>query len=311
MNTDNMAVSGETIDYGPCAFLDAYDPNKVFSSIDEFGAMRSATSRASPCGISPDSRRLCCPHRYQSRSGGGTGRSGADDVHAPLRCGPPVPHAGEAGSFDGDPEDAGLIEDLLSAMHEMQADFTLTFRALSNLPVDGAPVALIGAFAEGPLRDWSARYAARVTLDPRPAERCGGRRWKRPIRASFRATTASKRSSAPPSATATMCRSMTWSPSLPRLCGAAGQGGLCGTARAGRRGAADLLRHVRGRRPLGGFPQQASVAFTRSGSSATGWGADWRAQAGRHTGRPMTCRHRMSGAERCSAPASADPPADR
>src|SRR5262249_45121919 len=37
MNTDNMAISGETIDYGPCAFMDAYDPAKVFSSIDHNG----------------------------------------------------------------------------------------------------------------------------------------------------------------------------------------------------------------------------------------------------------------------------------
>ena len=37
MNTDNMAISGETIDYGPCAFMDIYDPQTVFSSIDEFG----------------------------------------------------------------------------------------------------------------------------------------------------------------------------------------------------------------------------------------------------------------------------------
>jgi uncharacterized protein YdiU (UPF0061 family) len=37
MNTDNMTISGETIDYGPCAFLDAYDPATVFSSIDEAG----------------------------------------------------------------------------------------------------------------------------------------------------------------------------------------------------------------------------------------------------------------------------------
>jgi uncharacterized protein YdiU (UPF0061 family) len=37
MNTDNMALSGETIDYGPCAFMDAYDPNTVFSSIDHNG----------------------------------------------------------------------------------------------------------------------------------------------------------------------------------------------------------------------------------------------------------------------------------
>src|SRR5690606_15969667 len=37
MNTDNMAVSGETIDYGPCAFMDTYDPRTVFSSIDQTG----------------------------------------------------------------------------------------------------------------------------------------------------------------------------------------------------------------------------------------------------------------------------------
>ena len=37
MNTDNMAISGETIDYGPCAFMDHYDPKTVFSSIDKFG----------------------------------------------------------------------------------------------------------------------------------------------------------------------------------------------------------------------------------------------------------------------------------
>ena len=37
MNTDNMTISGETIDYGPCAFMDHYDPNTVFSSIDVNG----------------------------------------------------------------------------------------------------------------------------------------------------------------------------------------------------------------------------------------------------------------------------------
>ena len=37
MNTDNTAVSGETIDFGPCAFMDTYDPGTAFSAIDEFG----------------------------------------------------------------------------------------------------------------------------------------------------------------------------------------------------------------------------------------------------------------------------------
>ena len=39
MNTDNMTISGETIDYGPCAYMDSYHPNTVFSSIDVNGDM--------------------------------------------------------------------------------------------------------------------------------------------------------------------------------------------------------------------------------------------------------------------------------
>ena len=39
MNTDNMSISGETIDYGPCAFMDIYDPQTVFSSIDQMEGM--------------------------------------------------------------------------------------------------------------------------------------------------------------------------------------------------------------------------------------------------------------------------------
>ena len=45
MNTDNMTISGETIDYGPCAFMEAFDPATVFSSIDTAAATPTATSR--------------------------------------------------------------------------------------------------------------------------------------------------------------------------------------------------------------------------------------------------------------------------
>ncbi|WP_263486617.1 protein adenylyltransferase SelO family protein [Mesorhizobium sp. ESP6-5] len=44
MNTDNMPISGETIDYGPCAFMDSYDPQAVFSSIDQHGRTPTATN---------------------------------------------------------------------------------------------------------------------------------------------------------------------------------------------------------------------------------------------------------------------------
>ena len=51
MNTDNMALSGETIDYGPCAFMDAYDPATVFSSIDHGG--RSVRQPAADRAVEP------------------------------------------------------------------------------------------------------------------------------------------------------------------------------------------------------------------------------------------------------------------
>src|SRR5271168_2650727 len=69
MNTDNMAVSGETIDFGPCAFMDSYDPAAVFSSIDRHGAMPTAINPTPRSGISRDSRRLCCPSSMRMRSG--------------------------------------------------------------------------------------------------------------------------------------------------------------------------------------------------------------------------------------------------
>ncbi len=61
MNTDNMAVSGETIDYGPCAFMDAYDPDTVFSSIDTQAALRlRQPAAASRSGTWPVSPKPCC-----------------------------------------------------------------------------------------------------------------------------------------------------------------------------------------------------------------------------------------------------------
>ncbi len=48
MNTDNMAISGETIDYGPCAFMEGYAPETVFSSIDHQGTLRLSKPAADP-----------------------------------------------------------------------------------------------------------------------------------------------------------------------------------------------------------------------------------------------------------------------
>ena len=60
MNTDNTTIAGETIDYGPCAFMDAYDPATVFSSIDHRGRYATPISRISRPGTSRGWRKRSC-----------------------------------------------------------------------------------------------------------------------------------------------------------------------------------------------------------------------------------------------------------
>ncbi len=137
MNTDNMTVSGETIDYGPCAFLDGYDPATVFSSIDQFGryafgnqpsiafwnlARLAETLLAS---IDPDENRSVerateilqeFPTKFQAFYLAGMRKK-----------------LGLQTAEEGDSE---RVQNLLNAMQENKADFTLVFRRLSetNLP---------------------------------------------------------------------------------------------------------------------------------------------------------------------------------
>ena len=128
MNTDNMTISGETIDYGPCAFVDSYHPMRVFSSIDQGGryaygrqpdvAMWNLAQLASallpligdvaPAQAAidafPDAFRTAWTHVFRDKLGLQTAQE-SDDA---------------------------LAHDLLNRMAEQQADFTNTFRALGT-----------------------------------------------------------------------------------------------------------------------------------------------------------------------------------
>ncbi|MRX74083.1 YdiU family protein [Bacillus lacus] len=133
MNTDNMTISGETIDYGPCAFMDAYDPATVFSSIDAQG--RYAYSNQPGIGGWNLARfaeaLLPLLHEDQEEA-----VKLAQDAVSEY---PEVFHQNwlsgmraKLGLFNEEAGDKALIEDLLSMMHEQKADFTNTFRALAE-----------------------------------------------------------------------------------------------------------------------------------------------------------------------------------
>jgi serine/tyrosine/threonine adenylyltransferase len=133
MNTDNMSVAGETIDYGPCAFLDAYDPDKVYSSIDRMGRYAyGAQPRIALWNLTRLAEAIL-PLLAEKE-----GAAIADAEEALTSFRPRFQQAYETGLMrklglptpgEGDVE---LATTVLSALAENQVDFTLFFRRLAD-----------------------------------------------------------------------------------------------------------------------------------------------------------------------------------
>lgn len=176
MNTDNCAISGETIDYGPCAFMDVFDAATVFSSIDERGRYaygnqpriaRWNLARLAECLL---------PLLADGEEDAVAVAEVALDRYAGLYEAAYLDGMrGKLGLLTAHPDDPALIRDLLRAMTVGQADFTLTFRRLSDVAGAGAgeagtdDAAVTGLFAEGAgIGDWLASWRQRLTLEPAP-----------------------------------------------------------------------------------------------------------------------------------------------
>ena len=133
MNTDNMALSGETIDYGPCAFMDAYDPATVFSSIDHGGRYAYGNQPAIAQWNLARLAEAMLPlfdsdvDHAAERATAALGRfPNLFEQHwvGGMRL--------KLGLFTQEPEDTALINDLLDWMQRRSADFTNTFRTLTT-----------------------------------------------------------------------------------------------------------------------------------------------------------------------------------
>jgi uncharacterized protein YdiU (UPF0061 family) len=129
MNTDNTSISGETIDYGPCAFMDHYDPATVFSSIDEMG--RYAYANQPRIALWNLTRLAECllPLFSDDRTRRSNRRSRARRVRGKFTAAYQAGLRKKIGLFTARDGDEALVQDLLDAMAKNQADFTLTFRA--------------------------------------------------------------------------------------------------------------------------------------------------------------------------------------
>ena len=161
MNTDNMAISGETIDYGPCAFMDTYDPQTVFSSIDQFGRYSYANqpsitkwnlARFAECLIP-----LIDPNKNKAIEIATETINGFDKNYEikwinMMRD--------KLGLFGQDPKDIVLILDLLTWMHKNKADYTNTFCFLMNEKIPNNKI-----YSDKNFLVWKKRWEERLKLN--------------------------------------------------------------------------------------------------------------------------------------------------
>jgi uncharacterized protein YdiU (UPF0061 family) len=172
MNTDNTSISGETIDYGPCAFMEAYDPATVFSSIDAQGRYAYGNQpRAALWNLARLAEALL-PILVQEAGSEEAALASANEALAAFE---PQFDAARAvglrrklGLFVVREGDAALTEDFLDRMAANQADFTLTFRRLCDAAAGlGGDQGVRALFADpGAYDSWASAWRSRLAEEP-------------------------------------------------------------------------------------------------------------------------------------------------
>jgi len=175
MNTDNMALSGETIDYGPCAFMEAYDPGAVFSSIDHGGRYAYANQPHIARWNLARFAETLLPLMADPEDEAAIERVVGEVTT--LIDAFPAWHAAallqgqraKLGLFSATPADdaadAALVDDWLMLLHTQAVDFTLAWRRLAAA-AEGAPEPLRDLFVDRAALDaWLARWRERCARD--------------------------------------------------------------------------------------------------------------------------------------------------
>ncbi|AFM12377.1 protein adenylyltransferase SelO [Turneriella parva] len=172
MNTDNMALSGETIDYGPCAFMDAFDPATVFSSIDQHGRYAFGNQpRIAAWNLARFAETLLSLFADDEQQAIAIGQQALARFNE--RFNHHYSHGMQAklGLVNHEEADVGLVTDLLTLMQQHTADYTNTFRRLSGRAAVSAENhgteanTLPGTealFAAAEFTAWAGRWWARV-----------------------------------------------------------------------------------------------------------------------------------------------------
>ena len=165
MNSDNSMISGETLDYGPAAFLDSYDPQKVFSSIDHQGRYAYGNQpQIAQWNLAKLAQTLLPLINTREAEALQLAQTSVDRFAPRFETAYLSGMRRKLGLVQEAPEDAALARDLLDQMAEAKADFTNSFRRLADaVEQDPEPLAF--------LKDWLPRWRARLEQEKRrPSE---------------------------------------------------------------------------------------------------------------------------------------------
>jgi uncharacterized protein YdiU (UPF0061 family) len=159
MNTDNMTIAGETIDYGPCAFMDVYDPATVFSSIDHHGRYAFANQpRIAHWNLARLADTLLPLLNDNHERAIALAEDAINQFPAYFERYWREGMRRKLGLVNKQPDDAGLIDALLALMQEHAADFTNTFRLLCTV--------VEGGTAPTGYEVWVTRWQTRLEQEP-------------------------------------------------------------------------------------------------------------------------------------------------
>jgi serine/tyrosine/threonine adenylyltransferase len=164
MNTDNMAISGETIDYGPCAFMNVYDPNTVFSSIDHAGRYAYGNQPAiAQWNLARFAETLLPLLNQDQQKAVATASDVLTEYSKVFERYWLAGMRAKLGLRTAEAGDLELVQSLLDWMEKSRADFTNTFRDLSSEELPA-----VESYLDSDFREWHSRWQLRLHRDGRP-----------------------------------------------------------------------------------------------------------------------------------------------
>ena len=168
MNTDNMTISGETIDYGPCAFMDIYSPNTVFSSIDTNGRYSYQNQpKMAAWNLCRFAETLLPLINEDTKKAIKLAQECISDFYKIYYNNWLSIMRNKLGISNEEPNDESLIEDLLSMMEKYKQDYTNTFINLTLNDITSNEM-----FNSNEFKDWYKTYQERLKRQNISSEAC-------------------------------------------------------------------------------------------------------------------------------------------